>query len=601
MVLLGLMAMAFGCARSIETHKMGWTVRQLTASKLPKFDIPIVVNDRVIAWIDYFQGPGHKSFARYLERSGRYVPQMQDILKRNGLPQDLVYLALIESGFSAKAYSHSRAAGHWQFIHGTGMRYGLAIGNGVDQRRDPENSTVAAARYLKDLHDEFGDWYLAMAAYNAGEGKIEKAIKITGTRNFWEMIDSDHYYLRAETKDYVPKFIAAAIIAKTPERFGFGDVVYDRPVEVEKARVGSQTDLEVIAKCAGVTVNDLEDLNPELTYGTTPPNIRNYSINLPKGTARTFEVAYAKVPESERVLMVRHTVRRGESLGRIAKRYGVSVREILAANDLSKSSSVKRGMTLVIPTGGAAKEKARYIAEEESGTPHGKLLRHRVRKGETVASIADNYDVSASMVRKWNKLHGNTVHAGRILKIYSSEGERATVAASKKKGGNAKSYIVRRGDSWSRIAQKHGVSINELKEWNPKIASRGLKTGGRLKIYARGDEPRVASSAPVESSLHAPADVAVNAPVVNMSASERLEPPVEAPKEQPELLSMKADAPQAVPKPTEKTISYKVKNGDTLWDIAKKYNVSIKSIADLNGFDPKAKLKPGKNINILTK
>lgn len=592
--LVVLILFAAGCARNVETARSTkWNAKQFTQGKLPKFDVPIVVNDKVVAWIDYFQGPAHNTFARYLARSGKYVPLMQNILKKYSLPQDLVYVALIESGFSAKAYSRAKASGHWQFIGGTGKRYGLSINNWMDERRHEEKSTEAAAKYLSDLYNEFGDWYLAMAAYNAGEGKIRRAIQKTGTRDFWEILERDRHYLRNETRDYVPKFIAAAIIAKSPDRFGFGDVVYDKPFDFETAKVPSPTDIQVVAKCAKVSVEEIEDLNPELTRGATPPNVSDYEVRLPRGTARTFEIAYANVPESERLLALRHTVKRGESAGKIAKRYGVSVREILAANGLRNVGSLKKGMTIIIPTGGVAKEKMKVlVAEEDTSVPRGKVLKHKVRRGETLAAIADNYGVDRSMLRRWNKLKSNQIHAGQLLKVYSRN-ELADAAKKAEKKNTKLFYSVRRNDSWAKIAQKYGVSINELKDWNPKVAKRGLQIGQKLKIVEE----------PVKTEA-----VALNVPATEVIAtSERLTPPSETQTSgqsisvaevKPDMISM--DMPKSDLIASNETISYKVKSGDTLWDIARKYNVSVKDIQEWNGLDgsSKKRIKAGDKITL---
>ena len=260
-------------------------IREHNLNALPRFDIPMVINDRVVAWMEYFQGAGRRHFTRYLKRSGRYLPLMRQILIEEGLPQDLVYIAMIESGFNMHARSRANAVGSWQFIRATGRRYGMRADGWVDERRDPYRATRAAASYFRDLYGEFGDWYLAMAAYNAGEGRVRKAIRTTGSRNFWH-IARHHRALHAETRDYVPKFIAAAIIAKMPDRFGFAEVVLDQPVEFETGKVETQTDLAVIAKCAGVGRDAVFDLNPHLVRGATPPGARHYKIRLPTGTGQ---------------------------------------------------------------------------------------------------------------------------------------------------------------------------------------------------------------------------------------------------------------------------------------------------------------------------
>ena len=330
-------------------------IRDHNLERLPRFDIPIEINDRVVAWMEYFQGPGRNHFRRYMERSGRYVPLMQEILKKNRMPADLVYIAMIESGFNTQARSWANAVGPWQFISGTGKRYGLRIDSHVDERRDPYKSTQAAVDYFRDLYGEFGDWYLSMAGYNAGEGRVRRAIASTGSRNFWE-IASDRDALRPETRDYVPKYIAAAIMAKTPERFGFEKVDYREPFDYDVAQVETQTDLSVIGKCAGVSEDDIFDLNPHLIRGSTPPGMRNYEIRVPRGTQRVFKERYAALPEDDRIQIARYEVRKGDTLSRVARRYGVSASALASVNGLNpKHQRIRVGSTLVIPTGSAAR------------------------------------------------------------------------------------------------------------------------------------------------------------------------------------------------------------------------------------------------------
>jgi membrane-bound lytic murein transglycosylase D len=224
------------------------------------FDIPIVINGQVERFIEYFQTTHRKPFALWLQRSGRYIPMMKEVLKQHGLPEDLVYLALIESGFNPKAYSRRRASGPWQFITRTGKKYGLEVDWWIDERRDPEKSTIAAARHLKDLYDQFSCWYLAAAGYNAGAAKISRAIQRYQTEDFWEL--TKHKYLKRETRHYVPKMIAAALIAKEPEKYGFTDIVYDEPIRYEKVTVPDATDLKVIARLCEVDYETIKALNP---------------------------------------------------------------------------------------------------------------------------------------------------------------------------------------------------------------------------------------------------------------------------------------------------------------------------------------------------
>jgi len=253
----------------------------LEPEQFQDFDIPIVFNDAVKYYIHWFSTEKRKVFANWLKRSRHYVPIIREILKDQGMPEDLVYLAMIESGFNPKAYSHAKASGPWQFIYATGGRYGLKVNYWIDERRDPEKSTVAAAKYLRDLFNQFGCWYLAAAGYNAGEKRVERAIEKHNTNDFWEL--SNYNALPRETRAYIPQLIAAAVIAKDPEKYGFGSITYDAPVRVELVRVPRGTPLSIIAKSASMDLADLRSINPEILKGITPPNMDDYKIKLPQG------------------------------------------------------------------------------------------------------------------------------------------------------------------------------------------------------------------------------------------------------------------------------------------------------------------------------
>jgi len=294
-----------------------------------KFDIPMTDNDRVEKWIDYFTGKGREHYERYLSRSGRFIPYMQAVLKKYDMPKDIVYLSMIESGFNTRANSWASAVGPWQFIKSTGALYGLNVDYYVDERRDIEKSTHAAAQHLKDLHDEFGDWYLAFAAYNAGAGKIRNAISRDGN-NFWDMANGS--YLRQETKDYVPKILAAAIIGHNPTKYGFRDINYQVPIDYEKVKMAGPTDLEVAAECAGVDADLVRLLNPELLQDMTPPQIPGYALKIPRGTRDRFLRKYASLSPSQRMRATEYVVQRGDSLEEIANKYGVAERDIAKAN-----------------------------------------------------------------------------------------------------------------------------------------------------------------------------------------------------------------------------------------------------------------------------
>ncbi len=315
--------------------------------KEPEFDIPIVINGKVEQYIHYFQTTIRHKFVTWLSRSEKYIPFMKNVLKEHGLPEDLVYMSLIESGFNPYAYSRAKAVGLWQFMSMTGKRYGLRVNWWVDERRDPEKSTIAAARYLKDLYDMFACWYLAAAGYNAGEYKIINAIKRYRTEDFWKL--TNYRYLKRETKDYVPLMIAAALVAKAPEKYGFTDVEYQEPLRYEKVKVPPLTDLSPIAKACETSLEEIKDLNPELRRGVTPPDETEYEIKIPHGKKELFLENFEAMQPLEKFQFKAHPVKKGETLKGIAKHYQVDLEPLLEINHLKKTSPVSKGTILFIP------------------------------------------------------------------------------------------------------------------------------------------------------------------------------------------------------------------------------------------------------------
>ena len=388
------------------------------------FDIPIVINDQVERFVEYFQTTHRKAFALWLQRSGRYIPMMQDVLRANGLPEDLVYMALIESGFNPKAYSRRRASGPWQFISRTGKRYGLEADWWIDERRDPEKSTIAAASHLKDLYDQFSSWYLAAAGYNAGAGKISRAIKRYQTEDFWEL--TKHKYLKRETRHYVPKMIAAALIAKEPEKYGFTDIDYDEPIRYEKVELLDATDLQVIARCSEADYETIKALNPELKLWCTPPNRPGYQVKIPEGKKEIFLQNFSRLEPSERITFRQHQVRTGDTLSTVARRYGIQTEPIMEMNNIRSSQQLRAGSYLIIPipadralsleeksqmakagkTKVAAPRKVRVIAQ---GKGPFKEVRYIVQEGDTLWDIALMYDLKVEDIRRWNNLQGNVI------------------------------------------------------------------------------------------------------------------------------------------------------------------------------------------------
>jgi membrane-bound lytic murein transglycosylase D len=417
-----------------------------------RYDIPIDVNEKVVEYIRFFQSePVRKHFVKWLSRSFKYIPRYREIMKENGVPEDTVYLAMIESGFGNFAYSRAKASGPWQFIPSTGKLYGLKQDFWVDERRDPEKSAEAAARFLKRLHAEMGDWRLAWASYNAGPGKIRRAID-RGETDFWTMADGR--VLKRETKGYVPKLMAAAIISKHPEAFGFteGELDPERWVEFETIPLSQATALAAVAKAAEVTEKEVHDLNPELRRVCTPP--RGYPLRVPLGTAEVFARNWPEVSQSAHLAFARHKVARGETLARIASAYGVSSSAVLKMNGLGGGKRLRPGTELVIP------------------------LPHAGRRATTTVALAAQAELAEP----------RRAPARVAQRVDERSGMRATVR-------------VRSGDSLWGIAKRFGVDVADLCRWNgienPSRAK--ILIGQRLVVY-----PRTAVGEPAQKAGRGP-------------------------------------------------------------------------------------------------
>jgi membrane-bound lytic murein transglycosylase D len=444
------------------------------------YNIPVVWNERVKNCIFYFQTIARANMEVYLTRAGIYLPLMKQIFAGYDMPTDLCYLPIVESGFNPRAYSYARASGPWQFIASTGKTYGLDRDWWRDERRDFVRSTHSAARYLKYLYGLFDDWYLALAAYNGGEGRVGRTIRKQNTRDFWEM------RLRKQTENYVPLYLAALIIAKDPERFGFYVEPYP-PISFDVTRVDKPIELTVVARHIGCSVQELKDLNPELLRGVTPPRQSRYDLRVPDGLGKAFAVAYDKIPQSERTEWVKHTIRRGESLSTIAQKYGVSVRGIKDANRLT-SNRIIAGRQLVIPVpvgyrGGSTK---RTIVASSDG-------QYRVRPGDTMWDIARVHGTSVERLAGMNNISSRRkIYPGQILRVPASSASASATPAQKTPARTYGSYRVRPGDTLWDIARRHRTSVSNLAQLN-NISSRG-------RIYP-GQILRVPGGATQESSF----------------------------------------------------------------------------------------------------
>jgi membrane-bound lytic murein transglycosylase D len=383
--------------------------QKIAGYDLPKSDIPLTINSKVQYFLNIFQTSGRSWFAKWLSRSERYLPMMKEVLRENSLPEDLVYLAMIESGFSPHAYSPASAVGPWQFMAGTGKRYSLRIDPWIDERRDPLKSTVAAAMYLKELYSLFNkNWYLAAAGYNAGENKILRAIDMYNSTDFWELAEGS--YLKRETKDYVPKLLAAAIIAKDPANYGFADIAYLPPIEFDTVTIPSRTDLDLVADLVGVSYETIRELNPSLRKWCTPPDYPQFELKLPKGTKGLFLAAYQKVPAeeryTERVVYTSYRAGKGDSIASIARRFGADPREVAAVNNLKHSRKL-RGKLLKVPVNPLCVPSP--VAHSASAPEKKKKVKqvvqyYTVKHGDTLSSVAKRFNVTTKIIAVWNNL-----------------------------------------------------------------------------------------------------------------------------------------------------------------------------------------------------
>jgi membrane-bound lytic murein transglycosylase D len=451
--------------------------KQLVAEAFPTFDIPMVLNDQVVAYVEYFSTRHKELFSASLVRSGRYVEAFQSVFDQAGIPKDLVYMAHVESAFKTNAYSRAKAKGIYQFIAATGRRYGLRIDSWVDERSDPEKSARAAAAYLKDLHGMFGDWYLALAAYNAGEGKIQRSLAKTKKDDFWSLASTRS--LRAETRNYVPAILAATLIAKQPEKFGF-DVHLDAPVVSDVVRIEGQTDLRVLARLADVDPETFRQLNPQLRRGMTPPGTTT-DVYVPVGLGEAVAQAYATMPVADRLILVRHQVGKGESLAFIARHYGVTSAVITSANHLGKSAALRPGQELIIPAV-APPMKDGDGSRANAGA-------YRVRKGDTLSRIASQYRTTPSAIASASGigLH-SSLRIGQRLVIPAKGGSaRASASTARVDHAPAPSpvvHTVRPGETLYRIADHYQVTVNQICALNRINADGVIYPGTRLKIRA---------------------------------------------------------------------------------------------------------------------
>ncbi|TBV82280.1 MAG: LysM peptidoglycan-binding domain-containing protein [Desulfobulbaceae bacterium] len=445
-------------------------------------DFPLIINQRVQFFLDHFQGDLRPTFDRWLARSGRYVPMIRKHLREAGLPEDLAFLPMIESGFTITAVSPARAVGPWQFMAPTARQYGLVINDYVDERLNPVKATQAATAFLGGLYSEFGCWHLATAAYNAGGGRLRGAIRRFDSNDFWKISRHDH--LARETRDYVPKLIAAIIIARDPKAFGFTDITYAEPLRYETIEVPRWTFLEAVALAGGINLGELHNLNRQLLRLVTPPDQATYTLRLPRGTKQLVATNLPRVRIVAQTEYKTHLVRRGETLTQISRNNQLSKSALLKANNLS-SGPLATGQRLRIPTQKTAFRLLPENAELRTGfgLPGGGgrgLILHTIQPGESLGLIAQRYGVSAINLAAWNDITDpNRVKAGQQLALFlAPQTSRPThdrtikTAAPKREPTvnqprfTATYHQVRSGDTLWSIANEFQTTPTMLRKWN---------------------------------------------------------------------------------------------------------------------------------------
>jgi membrane-bound lytic murein transglycosylase D len=551
------------------------------------YDMPIEWNGRVENSVIYFQTVAREAFETYLKRSGKYKDLMQSILQEKNLPQDLVWLCLVESGFNPKAYSWARAVGPWQFIASTGRKYGLRGNWWYDERKDFVKSTYAACDYLSFLYDRFQSWPLALAAYNGGEGRVDRAIKKCHTSDFWRL------KLNRQTSNYVPLYMAATIISREPEKYGF-DVEYDDPLQFEVVRVNQPMDLKKVAAALGLPASVLHELNPELHRGITPPNYPGYPLRIPLGTKELFGAEFEGYDAKTSGLFVEHKVTRGQTLSYLSQKYHVPISAIMEMNSLTNKHRLSIGQRLIIPANAGSQTsgaKAKSNSPKKTSSSSGRSNTYTVKKGDTLSELALSFGTTVNEIRRLNGLKSSSrIYVGQRLKLSG--------ARSPRSGGLFTEHVVKKGENLSYLAGKYGVTLSAI------LAANNLDSKGILRV---GQRLLIPSSSQVDVETYVVkkgdtiSDLALRfgssaGDIKRLNGLEDLHYIHPGQK----LKIPSGNGSREHHQGGGRWITYVVKRGDSLWRIARVFGVLMEKIIQWNDLISPSHLQIGDEIRILT-
>ena len=544
-----------------------------------RFSLPIRFNERVMQEIYYMTTSARGFITRSLTRKTAYDSLIYTKLAQKRMPRDLIYLALVESGFNVKAYSRAKAGGMWQFIPETGIRYGLEVDFWVDMRRNPELATDAALSYLSSLYAEFGDWLLSMAAYNCGEGRIRRLIKEKKADSTWGNRPVTYWDLQLpqETMHYVPRILAAMVIGHFPDHYDVAIEKRHLPA-YDTVTVFDSFSLDEIAKFLKVPEDTLRTLNMELTMWCTPPNRDAYLLRLPYGTRAAFVQNYDRMEKNGFSSWKQHKVRKGESIGVIAQQYGVRVSEIQRANDMKKTK-LKPGRTLLIPI--------KVAPRRSTGKKPTKVRTYVVQLGDNLGSISRRFGVSQESLRVWNNIEaGYNVKKGDTIYVSKPELKPTSFVQQRVALKKGEKYVVKSGDTYAEIAKKYKVPVFLLLQANSGFTKR-LTIGDSLAIPAYVRPPRKMSKAVDDED-----------PVVELAKA----PESTDSKKSTTKSSKKSDESTASKSskktPVSTTIIYTVESGDNLFAIARKFSTTVAAIRDMNEMGSSSNIKVGQKLKI---